>query len=105
MRMPSRVQRCTSFSVSSIVTGDGGYWKYGLAVLDVGGRLAVGDHDDLLACRSGGRACVRASSSACCMFVPHSKSQVISGQQLGLHLAGDAAEAHQPEVVARELAS
>ena len=104
MRMPSRVQRCTSLSVSSIVIGDGGYWKHRLAVgLDVGGRLAVGDHDDLLGARLTRE--LRAGEQHRVLHV-RAPLEVPAhlGQQLRLHLTGDPSEAHEPEVVARELA-
>ena len=83
MRMPSRVQRITSLSVSSIVTGDGGYWKYA----SPSSMWAVGSPSvTMITCLvpdlAGEHAC-RASSSACCMFVPHSKSQLISGSSSG----------------------
>ena len=102
MRMPSRVQRMTSFSVSSIVIGDGGYWKYGLAVLDVGGGLAVGDHDDLLRAALAAELLAREQQRVVHVGAPLEVPAHL-GEQLGLHLACDATERHQPEVVAREL--
>src|SRR5215216_1635029 len=76
--------------------------EVGLAALDVGGGLAVGDHDHLL-----GPALARELLPGEHERVLHVRAPLEVpghlGQELGLHLAGDAPEAHEPEVVTREL--
>src|SRR5215211_3136749 len=83
------------------------HWRWrvlevGLAALDVGGGLAVGDHDHLL-----GPALARELLPGEHERVLHVRAPLEVpghlGQELGLHLAGDAPEAHEPEVITREL--
>ena len=73
-----------------------------VAVFDVGGRLAVGDHDDLLLARLRRQQLAGERERVLHVGAPLEVPRRL-GEPLGLHLAGDATEAHHSEVVAREL--
>ena len=96
MRMPSRVQRCTSLSVSSIVIGRRRVLEVGLAVLDVGGGLAVGDHDDLLRAALTVELAAREQQRVVHVRAPLEVPAHLR-EQLRLHLARDATEATSPK--------